>query len=441
MNETSTLQMKSVYEVVQESDSLAKQVQYSNQTNGKTIVFPHVSLYFRTKQQIAQFLGFRSYQYSHNIRGMAVPIDRAELLASIPTELKNYSQLQLDTLGEVFYYGSLKKAIYKRYAAIPSLPKKVVDLLKSPDHTQNWAAKDELYAKKLDTVFMDEATRIQLIVAMTNQSLRYEVDIINPFAPLIRNDGTSWHVLRTYYEQTRRLYLGDIMNVDETGGKRIALNLPIHKSVLSNNSLVREIVDYIKNNDHAAITLKVLVSDGSNDVTALNYDEALNLLGLLKVIGTYSKLKGAPSHLMCDNTLGLIAILHGFDSFSQPMNLKQLETDGGADRNAMLKQNPTYDFGRIYSHDIRKTMLHRNYIGQVQHENQLPCPARHYCGTLNPRQVAGLTRNPFWEHARLHLMEIRNYELDEVLTAIANKEVRAFRSRFNYFFNQFLLPA
>ena len=51
-----------------------------------------------------------------------------------------------------------------------------------------------------------------------------------------------------------------------------------------------------------------------------------------------------------------------------------------------------------------------------------------------------MKRNEFWDHAKLHLMEMRNYEIDELLTAINDKNVRALRSRFRYYFNQFLLP-
>ena len=42
-----------------------------------------------------------------------------------------------------------------------------------------------------------------------------------------------------------------------------------------------------------------------------DYSETINALKLLKAIGNYSKAKSVPVHLMCDNTLGFIALMHG----------------------------------------------------------------------------------------------------------------------------------
>ena len=63
------------------------------------------------------------------------------------------------------------------------------------------------------------------------------------------------------YDQTRRMFLGGFTNIDESLGKRIALYLNIHKSVLSDSKLISEIISFIKNGEHQAIVLKILITD------------------------------------------------------------------------------------------------------------------------------------------------------------------------------------
>ena len=274
------------------------------------------------------------------------------------------------------------------------------------------------------------------------QSLIADAPIISAPAAYIRADGSGWGTTKQLYEQTRRLFLGGTTDIDESSGKRIALTLTMHKGVLMNDRLVREIIEYITEQDHMAINLKILRPSEKPGEQELDYSETMNALSILKTLGNYSKAKNVPVHLMCDNTLGFIALMHGIDSYSQPMNLHQMEMEGGGDMSKSKLVNPTIDYGRIYSPDVRKPIYHKDYVAQIKFNNGgiIPCPAGKYCNTLLPKQVLSMKRNEFWDHAKLHLMEMRNYEIDELLTAINDKNVRALRSRFRYYFNQFLLP-
>jgi len=283
--------------------------------------------------------------------------------------------------------------------------------------------------------------RVRFVNAIVNRSLVIDAPIINAPGAYIRADGSGWDINKQLYEQTRRLFLGGTTDIDESSGKRIALTLTMHKSVLNNDRLIKNIIDYINEGDHKAINLKILRPTEKPGESEFDYSETINTLKLLKAIGNYSKAKSVPVHLMCDNTLGFIALMHGIDCFSQPLNFRQLEKEGGGDFSKSMKINPTVQYGKIYNPDVRKPIYHKDYIAQIRHNGgNIPCPAGKYCATLSPNQIIGMKRNAFWEHAKFHLMEMRNYEMNELINAINDKNVRALRSRFKYYFNQFILP-
>ena len=59
---------------------------------------------------------------------------------------------------------------------------------------------------------------------------------------------------------------------------------------------------------------------GMHDIRSMKTKELFNLFSLIKFIGGYSYAFRTPAHLFCENSLGLIAIRHGFDSWSQPFS-------------------------------------------------------------------------------------------------------------------------
>lgn len=429
------------YQVVQESDATAKIASCENLVTNKLVTFPHTSLYLRSKKQVNLFLDYaRSYEYAHNLRGVVVPIDRADLLDAIPQEVKNYLHIMIDPMTEAFYYSSLKAEIYRRYALIKDLPPEVAKLLRSPSKKTPWTKKDDEYSENIDTVFLDDNVRPRLATSIPNVSLAKDADIILPFSPLIRNDASSLDAVKRLYDQTRRTFLGGITDIDEENGKRIALYLNVYKGVLGNDRKVNDIIDFIANGEHQALVLKLVLNDDSG-IRNLDYDEAFNLMKLMKTIGQYSKIRRVPSHMLCANTLGTLSLLHGFDSYSQPLSWHEVEKEFGGNIEKLRERNPTVDFGRIYSHDVRDFIQHKNYAAIIRRNGKVPaCPAGAYCGTFTEKDVLAMQKNAFWDHAKRHLMEIKNYEIDEIIQAINNKEIRGFRSRFKNFFHQFLLP-
>ena len=431
----------SKYKLLMESDTYAKRSVNENLVSNKSISYPHVSLYLRSKSQANIFLDVaKKYGCVHNVRGLVVPIDRTEILGLIPEESKNYMQFMIDPLTEIFYYGSLKKDIYSRYTRIKDIPQEVIKLLNFPNKESNWIKKEEEYSNQIDSVFLDDNIKIKLVSAVVNQNLLNDTEIIIPFSPLISNSESSLFAVKKLYELTKRIYLGGTTDVDETQGKRIALYLNVSKNVFGNDRRINEIIDYINSGEHQAIVLKVLITDNTS-IKDFDYDEAFNLIKLIKTVGFYSKTKKIPTHLLCANSLGIISLINGFDSFSQPLDNHEVEKDGGGDMNIMKLKNPTVDYGRIYNHSIRDFIQHKNHISMIKRNNNiLDCPAEKYCNNFDGKDISNMKRNEFWDHAKKHLIEIRNYEIDEVIQAIQNKEVRGFRSRFKYFFNQFILP-
>ncbi len=437
------MQLKnSTYTIQKESDYIAKQAIYSNSLNGKTVTAPFFSLYIRNAQYVKTLLNYIStVGYSYNIKGLIFPIDRNHLIQTIPSNLKDTSIILNDPLPEVFYLGSLKKAIYDRYAKINGLPNAIIQILKNPNKTRNWTIKEDEYAEALDTIFLEDTNRVKLTNAIINLQLEGDVDIVIPFAPIILNDSVSLIATKQFYEQAQKLYLGNVIDIDETLGKRIALPLFIHESVLSNDKKIEEIIKLISNEEHSAIALKIYFSN-QDTVKDLDFDRILNLSKLFKAIGFYSKLKKIPIYLLGDSSLGLIALLYGFDSYSEPFSSRQIEIEGNVDINKLKIRNPTVDYGGIYDIIMRKKVLHKNYIPNIKFNNLvLPCPASKYCNTyIKGSDVVQMKRNAFWEHARMHLLESANYQIDEVLKSIEEKTIRPFKSRFNNFFNQAILP-
>ncbi|MFH1801511.1 MAG: hypothetical protein ABH804_01620 [archaeon] len=441
-NTMSTNLKNSVYAVSQESDYLTKKVRYENKVNGKLLIMPLFSPYIRSSFDLKILTKYISdYNYSHNLRGIVVPIDRADLLDKVPETMKNTSLVIIDTLPEVFYYGSLKKEIYQRYSKISGLPKEIVKLLQTPNNTQNWASKEDQYSEMIDSILLEDDVRVKLTTAVINAQLEKDVDIVIPFSPLILNDSVSFLATQRFYEQAQRLFLGTITDIDEELGKRIALPLFLHESILFNTKLINQIINYINTNEHASIVLKIYFS-GNKNVKDLDFDQVINLSNLLKAIGIYSKFNSCPVHLLCDLSLGLISLMYGFDSYSQPFNDKQIETEGAPDITKLKLRNPTIDYGKIYSMDLRKKIYHKNYVAHIKYnKNILPCPANKYCNKhISGLDVLNMKRHTFWEHARLHNLESKNYEIDEILDSIREKTIRVFKSRFNNFFNQAILP-
>ena len=437
------MQLKnSTYTVQEESDYIAKRATYANVLNGKTVTAPFFSLYVRSPQYIKTLLEYSStVGYSYNVKGLVFPIDRNHLIQRIPANIKDTSIILNDPLPEVFYFGSLKEVIYERYSQIKGLPPAIIQLLKNPNKTKSWFTKEDEYAEMLDTVFLEDTNRVKITNAIINSQLEGDVDIVIPFAPIILNDSISFIATKRFYEQAIKLYLGNVIDIDETLGKRIALPLFIHESVLSNDKKTEDIIKFISENEHSAIVLKIYFSN-QDTVKDLGFDQVLNLSKLLKTIGFYSKLKQIPVYLLCDLSIGLISLLHGFDSYSEPFNSRQIETEGNVDINKLKARNPTVDYGSIYDIMMRKRVLHKNYVSNVRFNKlSLPCPVSKYCNVhVSGMDVLQMKRNAFWEHAKMHLLESSNYQIDEVLKSIQEKTIRPFKSRFNNFFNQAILP-
>ena len=347
-----------------------------------------------------------------------------------------------EPLPEIFYQGTYKKEIYQRYKKIEGLPPEVLKLLDEPNKTQNWGKKSKEYKEELNLIIGDVGIRTKLIEAIVNHNLKNDADIIIPFAPLIK-DQTSFFLSTVMYDQTKRMFLGGLTNVEEVLGKRLALYLCIHKSALGNNKLILEITRYVTENPHQAIVMKILLTDDKS-IKELSYVQTNNLLKLIKCIGLYSKLNRVPSHLLCTNTLGLIGIANGIDSFSQPMTEKEREIEvafGKEARQILSENNPKYIYGKIYCYEARQFIPYSNYVDFVEaNEFELPSPAREYSGTIEPNRIKDMAKLEFYEHARMTLLESRNYEIDELMKAISNKEIRGYKSRFKSYFNNVLLP-
>ena len=436
--------MKTEYVVI-EKDMQAKRASYENLLGGKTIPFPHFAPYVRSMGQVNQLNNYRrQFGYSHNIRGLVFPLDRSELQAEFTTADKRTMLVLFDPLSEILYYTGYKPEIYKRYQKIPGLPSEILSQLESPDKTQNWAKKDAKY-RELNEILGDAGIRTKLIEAVVNQNLKNDADVVITFSPLIKN-ASSFFVCRQMYDQTRRMFLGGFTNIDESLGKRIALYLNIHKSVLSDSKLISEIISFIKNGEHQAIVLKILITDtGSNSsIKSLSYFEALNLQGLLKTIGLYSQIHRVPTHLLCTGSLGLLGIAQGIDSFSSPLTPSEREVDVRFSKDmqeSMRQKNPQYKYGGIYCHEVRDSIKYPNYLGVIESNGfQLPSPAREYSGTVDPHSIKNMTTHQFYEHAKMTLLESRNYEIGELHQAIGQKEMKGYKSRFKNFFNGVLLP-
>ena len=406
-------------------------------------MMPLSAPYFRSSFEVNIFLKYISnYNYSYNLNGAVFPIDRShDLLNKFPKNFKNSSLIMVDPLPEVFYFGSLKPEIYQRYAKIEGLPSEVVKILQNPNKIQNWSVKENEYSEMIDSILLKDDVRVKLTSAIVNNNLENDVDIIIPFSLIILNDSVSFNATKSFYEQAKRLFLGNITDVDEALGKRIALPLFVHETVLNNNKLIKEIIDYINTQEHSSIILKIYFSQG-REIRDLDFSQVINLVSLLKTIGNYSKFNNCPVHLLSDLSLGLISLIYGFDSLTEPFNNKQIETKGGGDMSKLKLRNPTIDYGKIYSMDLRRKIDHKNYIAHIKwNKNIIPCPANIYCNKhVTGQEVLSMKRNSFWEYARLHSLESQNYQIDEILKSIDEKTVRAFKSRFNNFFNQAILP-
>jgi len=434
--------MNSEY-IILEHDQQAKRATYENKIGQKTISFPHVSFYLRSIRQVNQFKNYiKSFNYSHNLRGLVFPIDRAELQEELSKSNKKTSLIMFDPLTEIFYYGCYKKEIYNRYKKIEGLPKEIIKILSYPNKTKNWGKKDNEYQEELNLILNDAGIRTKLIESIVNKNLENDCDIIIPFSPLIKN-SSSFFACKQFYDQTRRMFLGGLTNIDESLGKRIALYLNINKSILSDSNLIKNIIDFIKNNEHQAIVTKIMIED-NNSIKSLSYFEAKNLLNLLKAMGLYSQLHRIPTHLLCSNSLGLMGISHGVDSFSQPLNRYEREIEVGftkEQQEKMKQKDPYYNYGTIYCHELKDFIKYSNYCGVVESNGfQLPSPARKYSGTIQPKKISSMSNWEFYEHAKMTLLENRNYEIDELLQAINQKQIRSYKSRFKTFFNNILLP-
>ena len=54
----------------------------------------------------------------------------------------------------------------------------------------------------------------------------------------------------------------------------------------------------------------------------------------------------------------------------------------------------------------------QNYLGVIESNGfQLPSPAREYSGTVDPHSIKNMTTHQFYEHAKMTLLESRNYEI------------------------------
>lgn len=329
--------------------------------------------------------------------------------------LKQNKLILIDPATEYFYF-SRNKDNLRLIQGTPIFLKEFIQNCNRENHSKFWRS---LITGK------NRINRTALIDWYVKQQLQNGADIIIPPSPLI--DGKdeslieySWNINKLTKSISEIVY-------KKPSSIYWLLNFPIFKSDEQIEKIIEKLYLDESDGDNHLSDIKITFIKIKNYDFNSNFIERDNLKKFLNEINKIQNLT-EKSFFFLDSTdfLGLVTIVKGADGFSEPLDCNVREYYGSNSSNMK---------GRYYHPEIG-TMIPFDNVKKILKNNQdhLPCHCES-CNLVNSQNIDNIDWNKI---RRLHLLYIRNEQIQEIKDAIKNNSIRGifdklFRSAFkNY---------
>lgn len=238
-----------------------------------------------------------------------------------------------------------------------------------------------------------------------------------PMLPTITNKESKGY-WKEVYIALKNLYI-KTEDIDGKSGIPLALHIPINHSVFveSNDDLLEEIYRDIEELKPSAITIKIIGGAKLDDRG--DREKAQRISNFIENIGRTAKAFGIFTHLFCENTSGIRAFSFGINTFSQPIDHKELRVPF-----VSKVSRPTLEqkFGSIYDYKKKRFVSHKMWLNETEELGHPPCGLK-CCKDKTFIEVANMTNFNFYRYAGCHLILTRNLEITEFIKAIREKKV------------------
>jgi hypothetical protein len=274
-----------------------------------------------------------------------------------------------------------------------------------------------LYSNMLRLIYTPD-TAIGWLDTQIRKQIAAGAKIAVPMFPCITNNESknywkgSYVALKSFYIKTD--------DIDGKSGIPLALHIPINHSVFkeTGTELLEEIYRDIEELKPSAITIKIV--GGANLDNREDKEKAQRIKDFLEHIGRTAKALGIFTHLFCENTSGIRSFNLGLNTFSQPIDHKEIRLPFAS----RVPPSAEQKFGSIYDYKKKRFVSHKTWLNETEELGHPSCPLK-CCKGKTFIAVANMTHFEFYRYAGRHLILTRNLEITEFIQAIRTMKVSA----------------
>lgn len=361
------------------------------------------------------------------LTGFQIPFDRLETLTpllsgKIPTNCLMVS----DVNTEVFYYKSIKEEKKSFYTDSASIPKEISAMIRGIH-----ASRKGKQTKHTD-MWTEICSKPQFLVRLVNfyikRQLSFGIDVVCPPTPLIITVADLDFVERVY-EQSLRLYHGELVDIEREQGKVISLFLNIQDTFLEKAENINQLLLTIDRLAPRALVFKISnLGDLRVRPNIVNQWRKL-----MKGIGKVSYEHGFMTIYLSASTDGLISLAYGIDCFTQmPNKNDNIEKEFVMTEQILQRrrEDPYFLSGKIYLYDMKDSESRSEFQKRIAKMDVLPYPMEEL-STFTPADVKSMSDPTFREFSKFVLMLCRSQEIEEFDNAIQDGTISTLGNRFS----------
>jgi len=406
-------------ELFSDAITLGRRVNWLNKIKEWMLESPSFFPYFRSSAQGKSVREFLLNYNTKNVAGVVSSNPEAleKLLGEIRISNPDYKPLAIiDPQSETLFYQVMEK---DKDVALDAegVPKEVKKLIYNKFRKyEGFSLKTSHYNDILSVVY-DTRTSAGWIETNIRRQIAAGASVGVPMLPLIVDEESRvrW---KEVYLALKRLVV-EPENMLGEAGIPLALHIPLHQAVFlaKNQELRNDIVKDIEELKPEFITIKV--ADGLALKVEKNPEKIQAQREFIEAVGRVSKFFNIPTHLFCENNYGIYSYGLGMNTYSQPVDNKQLRKPFYA------KEPPTPEqrFGKIYHYATKEFVAHESWLTEAERINHAPCGLE-CCKDVDFARLRRMSYFDFYDYARKHLLATRNQELNEVIAAIKTSELK-----------------
>lgn len=366
-----------------------------------------------------------------NIKGVQIPLHNLPLYAApIRRVLPKENMIISDVESEFFFYDGLKRGkadFYKKNNLLPDEMKRFMEAVQGID---DHATKLKAHKAAWRAIIADKNMLNKFITNTINFQSKFGVEFICAPTPLIL-DTEHLELVEECYDKAKALYHGEALELEDSG-KIVALYLNIHKGFLSQRVNVSDLLTTIRRLNPKAIVIKIA---RLGDIREEDTETIQNWKFLMANVGMLTSDEiPIPTVYLSAGVDGLIAqAFSGIDIFTQSFNksdnIEKEFITSAAGIKKMWDDNPKLTSGKIAIYDSKEFEPRISFEKLLDSNGGSPYPMPEL-EDLDPATVRAVSPKTFREFAKLILMMLRDFEIQETINAIKNGEVRALKSKF-----------